>query len=167
MRPHERALQDLGKKEAPGNVWGDGPFGKKLHEAGQKDGEPYCAYACEVWYKDSLPQKFDELDKLFSASAVQTFKNFVKASYVIGELPAVDWLVIWQMYKNGEPQWQGHAGIVCSINPNDKYLFESVEANTTDGTKENRDGGVVARKPHRVVKDKQDGLRVLGFVKIV
>jgi len=186
MRPSDIAAKYVGQKELPGNVWADQGLGKSLHGAGQKDGEPYCAYFTEVVFKEYFDfmfppvelvkakgtviehsKKWKEMDTLFSASAVQTFKNFEKAAYVTGILPAIDWLVIWRSYKDGLPLQTGHAGVVCSINENDKYLFSSVEANTTDGTKENREGGVVAIKPHRASPDVQNGLRVLGFVKII
>lgn len=169
MKPSEFAAKFIGQKELQNNTWTDDTeLGRLLHAAGQKSGEAYCAYFAEAVFKKTCqPKQVKELDDLFNASAVQTFKNFEKAGYITGELPAVDWLVIWQLQKDGMPSWKGHAGIVSSVNANDKYLFESIEANTTDGTKENRDGGVVARKPHRVNKDVQNGLKVLGFVKIV
>jgi hypothetical protein len=165
MRPSEIAAAYIGQKELQGNIFKDDtPLGKKLHAAGQHDGDPWCALFCEVVFKEALPDKFKELDKLFSASAVQTYKNFVAASYVTGELPAVDWMVIWQKYVNGEPQWQGHAGIVSKLNPNDKYAFESIEGNTNGAG--SREGDQVAVKVRQVIKDVKNGLRVLGFVKI-
>lgn len=157
------ALTYVGQKELPGNVFSnESDFGKKLHAVGQKDGDPWCALFTELVFKEAYPEKFKEFDKLFSASAVQTFKNFTKASYPVNTLPREGNLVIWQMMKDGQPQWQGHAGIVTDLKSS--WEFISVEGNTNEAG--GREGVAVAVKQRKVIKDVWNGLKVLGFVQI-
>lgn len=157
------ARKYIGQKELTGNIFKDDTeLGAKLHAAGQKDGDPWCALFCEVVFKEAFPERFKELDVLFSSSAVKTFKNFRDAAYSIGELPSVGWLVVWRKYVKGQPEWQGHIGIVSKVNADG--TFESIEGNTN--TEGSREGIEVAERPHRLNKDVNDGLRVIGFVKV-
>lgn len=163
----EVALQYVGQKELPNNVFSDSSdFGKKLHGVGQKDGDPWCALFCELVFKEAYPERFKEFDKLFSASAVQTYKNFIKAGgYMENNMPQVGNLVIWQMQKEGQAQWQGHAGIVISVEqPPNHWIFKSVEGNTNSVG--GREGVTVAIKERKVLAKVWNGLKVLGFVQI-
>lgn len=156
------ARKFLGQQENPGNKgFKDPAFDKLMRDVGQRDGEAWCAYFAEMVAKQALPSKFSDLDKYFSGSAVQTFKNFKEANYPIHVKPEVGDLVIFQNYKNGKPQWSGHAGIV-SVVVGDK-VFKSIEGNTNnDGS---REGYEVAEKL-RKIEIKKNGLNVLGFVKL-
>jgi len=159
------ALKYVGQKELAGNVFSDASdFGKKLHGAGQKDGDPWCALFCEVVFKEAFPARFTEFDKLFSASAVQTFKNFQKGGgYVFNNLPRPGNIVIWQKYVDGKPQWQGHAGIVYKLNSS--WEFQSIEGNSNSAG--GREGVEVAIQPNRkVIKDVKNGLKILGFIQV-
>lgn len=160
----ETALKYVGQKEMTGNVFSnDSDFGKKLHAVGQKDGDPWCALFCELVFKEAYPERFAELDKLFSASAVQTYKNFTRGGgYMENNLPKEANLVIWQMYKDGKPQWQGHAGIVYQLKST--WEFTSIEGNTNEAG--SREGVTVAIKDRKVLKDVWNGLKVLGFIQI-
>lgn len=160
----ETALKYVGQKEMAGNVFSNGSdFGKKLHAVGQKDGDPWCALFCELVFKEAYPERFTELDKLFSASAVQTYKNFTRGGgYMENNLPKEGNLVIWQMYKDGKPQWQGHAGIVYQLKST--WEFTSIEGNTNEAG--SREGVTVAIKDRKVLKDVWNGLKVLGFIQI-
>lgn len=166
----EVAMKYVGQKELAGNVFSDSTdFGKKLHAVGQKDGDPWCALFCELVFKEAYPEQFKQLDKLFSASAVQTYKNFTNkekgSGYSENFKPEVGNLVIWQMMKEGVPQWQGHAGIVISVeaHPND-WIFKSVEGNTNDAG--GREGVTVAIKDRKHLAKVWNGLKVLGFIRI-
>jgi len=160
----EVALKYVGQTEMTGNVFSDeSDFGKKLHAAGQKDGDPWCALFTEMVFKEAYPEKFKEFDKIFSASAVQTYKNFLKfGGYSENHLPSVGNLVIWQMMKDGNPQWQGHAGIVHGLKSS--WEFTSIEGNTN--AEGGREGITVAIKERKVLKDVWNGLKVLGFIHI-
>lgn len=164
MRPHEVAIKYLGQTEKAGNMgFNDGAFEEKMRAVGFQDSHAWCAYFSELVFKEAIPDNQD-LDRLFSASAVQTFENFAKAGYPVSMQPAIDTLVVWQSHKEGLPLRTGHVGVVCSVNEKDIGVFESVEGNTND--KGGREGYIVARRPHRVNPGVQTGLRILGFITI-
>lgn len=157
------AQQYLEERELPSNKFTDDTeLGKKLHEAGQQDGQAWCAALVEVCLKDAFPDRKDDWNKLCSLSAVQTFRNFRDAAYVIGLLPEPGWLVVWQSYKEGKAQWLGHIGIVESSNGDS---WTSIEGNTSASG--SREGVKVGRVAHKLTKDPvNNGLRLLGFVQI-
>lgn len=161
MKLHEVAARYIGQRELAGNVFKeDTELGKKLHAAGQKDGDPWCALFGEVCAKESMPDRFEEWDRLFSASAVQTFKNFEKAGFTISKEAVLGSVVVWQKYLNGAADWRGHLGIVSKVN-NDN-TFRSIEGNTNSAG--SREGVEVAERPHRLAYDVQTGLRLMGFI---
>ena len=167
MTPVEIALKYVGEKELPNNFFDPASdFGKKMKAVGHKDGDAWCALFCELVFKEAYPKKFAELDKLFSASAVQTYKNFTHKEkglgYMENNLPKEGNLVIWQLQREGKPQWQGHAGIVYQVKSS--WEFTSIEGNTNEAG--GREGVAVAIKERKVLKDVWNGLKVLGFIQI-
>jgi len=163
MRLSEVAKKYLGEKELAGNVFNDSTeLGKKLREAGHKDGDPWCALFVEVCLKESDPNNFALYDKLCSASAVQTFKNFAGAKFKVLLVPEPDSIVIFQQYKDGVAQWQGHAGIVSEVKSS--WEFTSIEGNTSE--KGSREGVIVGSVNRKVLKDVKNGLKVMGFIKV-
>lgn len=164
MTLSEAAKRYLGEKELPNNVFNDSTeMGKKLRSAGQKDGDPWCALFVEVCLKDSDPNNFNLYDKLCSASAVQTFKNFSGAKFKILLVPEPDTVVIFQQYKDGVAQWQGHAGIVSEVLDGGR-AYRSIEGNTNASG--GREGIEVAEKTRSVNYSTTNGLRLVGFIKI-
>lgn len=163
MKPSEVASQYIGQTEIKGNMGFKDPcFEEKMKAVGFQDGHAWCAYFTELVFKEAYPEKFDELDKLFSASAVQTFKNFQKASYLIGNVPQKDSLVIWQTMKEGRPHWTGHAAIVSKVINQD--TFESIEGNTNLAG--SREGIMVNTRTRKVLPEIKNGLKVIGFIQI-
>jgi hypothetical protein len=163
MTPSEVALKYLGQTEKPKNSgFNDSDFERKMREVGFQSGHAWCSYFCELIFKEAFPDNFKALDKLFSGSTIQTFRNFRDAAYLIGEVPRLDHLVIWQSMKEGKPQPTGHAGIVVSVKST--WEFESVEGNTSGGG--SREGWIVARHPRKVLATVADGLKILGFIQI-
>lgn len=155
------AKKYLGESELKGNVFTeDTELGRKLKEAGHKDGEAWCSYFAEAVFKEAYPFKVKGFDKLFSAGAVKTLKNFRDFGYTVFNAPDPGMLVIWQHYNNGEPSWQGHAGIVIEVL--DNGAFVTVEGNTTAAG--SREGTSVQIKT-RSLKRVSTGLNVIGFVK--
>lgn len=162
MKPSENAITYIGQMEKKGNSgFMDQSFEKEMKEEGWENGWAWCSIFCKVVFKNCFPAKSDELNKLFSASAVKTFENFRAAGYPFSQIPTVDALVIWQNQKDGKPQWTGHAGIVVSVNGD---TFESVEGNTNDVG--GREGYIVARRTRKVIHNIANGLEILGFIKI-
>lgn len=160
----EVALKYVGQKELPSNVFSpDTDFGKKMKAVGHQDGHAWCSLFCELVFKEAFPARFAELDKLFSASAVQTYKNFTRGGgYLENRMPKEGNLVIWQLQKDGKPQWQGHAGIVYELKSS--WEFTSIEGNTSElGS---REGTIVGIQNRKVLKDVWNGLKILGFIQI-
>jgi len=163
MKASEVAAQYIGQTEIKGNMGFKDPcFEEKMRAVGFQDSHPWCAYFAEVVFKEAYPEKFAELDKLFSASAVQTYKNFVDAKYQIEQTPQKDSLVIWQTMKDGKYHWTGHAAIVSKVI--DDETFEAIEGNTNMAG--SREGVLVNTRTRKVIKDIQNGLKVIGFIKI-
>lgn len=163
MSPSEIALKYLGQTEKPANSgFSDQDFEVKMKQVGFVKGHAWCAYFAELVFKEAFPEKFRELDKLFSGSTIQTFRNFRDAAYLIGYAPQPNTLVIWQSMKDGQPQPTGHAGIVVRVKST--WEFDSVEGNTSDA--KSREGYIVAKHERKIYADVQDGLKVLGFIQI-
>ena len=159
----ENAMSYIGQHEISGNKgFLDPKFEAEMKEEGWQMGQAWCSLFAKVVFKNVFPEKAAELDKLFSSSAVQTFKNFENAAYPINNLPREGNLVIWQQMKDGVPQWQGHAGIVVELKST--WEFKSVEGNTNEAG--GREGVTVAVKERKVLKDVWNGLKVLGFVQV-
>lgn len=163
MTPSEVARKYLGQTEKPGNMgFNDATFEKKMEEVGFVKGHAWCAYFSELVFKEAFPERFDELDKLFSGSTIQTFRNFRDAEYLINYVPAVNNLVIWQRYLNGVAQTTGHAGIVSEVIST--WEFKSIEGNTNDAG--GREGYIVAEHERKVLAKVDNGLKVIGFIQI-
>jgi len=160
----EVARQYIGQRELQNNVFDPNTdFGKKMHNAGQRDNDPWCALFVEVCLKESDPDNFALYDKLCSASAVQTFKNFAGAKFKVVLVPEPDTIVIFQQYKDGVAQWQGHAGIVSEAMEGGRQ-YKSIEGNTN--SLGGREGIEVAEKTRSVNYSVTNGLRLVGFIKV-
>jgi len=161
MSVAETALKYVGKTEKPGNMgFTDADFEKRMLAVGFVKSHAWCCYFAELVFKEALPEKFAELDKLFSASCVQTFNNFSTANYKISLIPTVGTLAIWQSVRDGRPLITGHAGIVVTaISPTQ---FSSVEGNTTEGG--SREGFIVGENFHTVRTNVLTGKKLLGFI---
>lgn len=163
MSPSEVARKYLGQTEKPGNMgFNDATFEKKMKEVGFVKGHAWCCYAMELVFKEAFPERFDELDKLFSGSTIQTFRNFRDSAYLINYVPALNNLVIWQRYVNGQPTPTGHAGVVSEVVST--WEFKSIEGNTNDS--KGREGYIVAEHERKVLADVKNGLKILGFIQI-
>ena len=163
----EVARSYQGQQEVRGNKgfkvkW----FQKLMERMGWKKGQPWCAYLVEAVWKEAYG-KFSadmtsELDKLFSASAVQTFKNFNDSNrWHTSEIPVAGALAVWRYYKNGKPTWRGHIGVVEEMLSDNK--IKTIDGNTNDG--KSREGYIVA-PVERVVdfEPKDSGLVMMGFI---
>jgi len=164
MTPSQVASKYIGQTEIPGNLgFNDAVFGAKMIEVGFEKSHAWCCYFTELVFKEAFPEKAADLDKLFSASTIQTFSNFKKAFYPIQYLPKLNTLVIWQRMRNGVAQSTGHAGVVTEVK--NTWEFKSIEGNSN--SEGGREGFEVAENPNRRVKiDVTNGLKVLGFITI-
>lgn len=161
----EVAKKYLGQTEKPKNTgFNDAVFNAKMAAVGFISGHAWCAYFAELVFKEALPQLYKDLDKLFSAGTIQTYRNFKEAGYPTSIRPKVDDLVIWQSYKDGKALTTGHAGIV-SFADLDGWHFRSIEGNTSD--EKSREGYIVAEHERSVLAEVKNGLKVLGFITIL
>ena len=158
----------IGLEEKSGNSgFKEAWFERAMRKVGWKKYQSWCAYVAELIWIESYKKTGDEelikkLTKLFSASAVQTYKNFVKAGYPHGTVPRKGSLVVWQLMKSGKYDWRGHIGVVTSFVDNNNFI--SGEGNTNKG--KSRNGYVFWENKHTVDKEQEvtNGLRLIGFI---
>jgi hypothetical protein len=143
----------------------DKHFQELLEIVGWNPGDAWCALFGELVWKEaySLADStvINELDKLFSASAVQTYLNFKNSGiYTVDMNPGKGALAIWQRYIDGKPQWSGHLGIVTTFDTNDKTMV-TIDGNTN--SKGSADGDIVGFVTRSYVND-SGRLKFRGFV---
>ena len=161
----EVATYYLGQKEFPGNMGFESPvFEKKLKSVAWEEGQAWCAHFAELVWKEAYEQFYPDmipvLEKLFSGSAVKTWVHFSKdKQFICNKAPQRGCVVIWQYYKDGKPDWRGHAGIVTFVYAN---RFISIEGNSNSSG--GREGIEVAIQKRMVEFDTKDGLRLKGFI---
>jgi len=161
MKLIEVAKKDIGKKEKPGNTGFEDPeLERAMKAVGWAPGWAWCASIQEKWIWEAYPEKKAEVNGYFVPSAVATFRNLKNAGYHVSMVPTVGALVFWQRIKEGVAQWQGHAGVVSKVVSD--IEFYSIEGNTSESG--SREGTTVLEKYRTVVKDVQNGLKVIGFV---
>lgn len=154
------ALKYVGQKEKTGNHgFHDPAFFERMKARGWQDGHAWCAYFAELVCVEAMPTSEAVFNKLFSPSAVQTFKNFKAAGFKILELPKPNTVVVWQRYEKGKATVFGHVGIVTQVNGDGSWI--SVEGNTNaSGSSE----GDSVQPKHRSNIKKENGLNLLGFI---
>lgn len=163
----QHAQNYIGIEEIAGNQgWHDENFENKIQElVGWKKGEAWCAYfAALIWrevYRQINMDIDQDLESLFSPSAVQTWKNFHESPrWQTSKYPVKGSVVIWQTRKKGKWHWTGHAGIL-SYSITDVFV-RTIEGNTDkQGT---RTGGMVTDKRRKKNFGAENGLIMLGFI---
>lgn len=163
MTPSEIARQYINKLEKPGNTgFKDPEFEKDMRELGEwQKGYSWCACFAQMCFRKAMPERSEELKKLFDPSTRKTFENFKEAGFNIFKTPVKDSLVIWSDFVRSKPTWKGHAGIVSELI--DQNTFKSIEGNTSGGGSRNGDR---VYEHTRSTAPKADGLNVLGFIVI-
>lgn len=157
------ARKDIGKKEKPGNSgFYDQQLEKDMIAVGWSNGWAWCACILEKWIWAAYPERKEKVKGLFVPSAVNTFRNLVKAGYDHSMVPSIGTLVFWQKMEDGKPHWTGHCGVVSEVlSPT---IFKSIEGNTSNTGSRNGDG--VYELTREIKVRVNDGLKVIGFVKI-
>ena len=132
-------------------------FTQLLKTVGWHKYDAWCALAGEAIWKLGYSQydstMIKTLDNLFSASAVQTWRNFLASDFVCSQTPEVGALIIWQNYANGIAKRDGHLGIVLD--------FSETLVKTEEGNSANQMRKRLYKFPF--IK-KENGLNLLGFV---
>jgi hypothetical protein len=138
-------------------------FQALMEQVGWDPGDPWCVFFVKCMWYNMAPAflKAKILNKI-SGSSIQTWQAVQgDSSFVLPDVPKSGDIAIWRYYEDGIAQNNGHAGIV-------KYLgfgnFTTVEGNTnTDGSSE---GYVVAEKTRTFNYNNDNGLRLVGFIRI-
>lgn len=154
----------IGQKEKPSNTgFYDSEFEKKMREiSAWQAGWSWCAGAIEVWATEAFPARRNEFKDIFVPSAVNTFRNLVRAGFKSSMVPTVGSIVTWQRMEDGQPQWRGHIGVVSQVVSETE--FYSIEGNASNSGSANGDG--VYEVHRRIKPDVKEGLKVIGFVTI-
>jgi hypothetical protein len=155
----------VGQTEIAGNAgFTNEEFQNLMEQVGWEPGDPWCVFFAKcVWYNmapDFLKNKI--LNKI-SGSSIQTWQAVQgDPSFTLPEVPEAGDMAIWRYYSGGQAQEDGHAGIV-------RYLgfgnFTTVEGNTTVAG-ESTEGYIVAEKTRNFDYNIDDGLRLIGFIRI-
>lgn len=161
----EIAKSFMGMQEIPGNMgFKDERFEELMEDTGWQSGQSWCAYFCElVWkiaYEEIDRDVIPEIDKLFSAGAVKTYNNFKGSRFIIDKNPKAGAVAIWQTWKDNQPYWTGHAGIVVGCYSGNEII--TIEGNTN--SKGGREGIEVAEKRRKLSFDATNGLVLKGFI---
>lgn len=156
----DTAKKYLGQKEIPGNMGFINPdFEKKMVDVGFVDTYAWCSLFMELCVKEGNPEFYAAHEKLFSASATTTYKNFDIAGKT-STTPQIGMGVIWR-HGNG---WQGHAGIVVAVDLI-KGTMDTVEGNSNSDPN-NREGVEVSAKTRKIKTPfSAKGLNLVGFLK--
>lgn len=156
----------IGQTEVLGNKgFTDPGLLSKMKIAGWQPGYAWCALLAEIIWKESIGDAdplFPVLDHLFSASSLSTYYNFAhSAQFTVSQIPIPAALIIWK-HGTDPKKWEGHTGIVTTI---DGTGFNSVEGNTSGTDPNIREGYIVAEKHHVLgLKPKPTTLNIVGFV---
>lgn len=155
------ALDFVSQREIPGNQgFYDEKFESLMEQTGWKQGEAWCSYFVELVLRTA---GLEDHAAILSASAVQTWKNCQNSTlFSTSEKPELGNIILWQKYTGGRKTWQGHAGIVVGM---DKGLLITIEGNTN--SEGDREGDMVALKIRNHALKPDNGLRVLGFVRVI
>lgn len=155
------AKKYIGQHEKPNNSgFKDADFEKRMKDTGWSTGLSWCAFFCELVWKEAYnnPVVFKELDKLFSGSATTTYKNFeLSGTWKVGQEPRPGALAVWRYGSD----WKGHIGVV--IDKVGTTSFSSIEGNTN--SEGGREGIEVAEKLRKLnAPFSPKGLNLVGFV---
>jgi hypothetical protein len=171
------AISLVGIKEKPNNSGFVVPsFEQSMREVGWHKYDSWCVYFTKLcWYRSISNDTVRNLAmKLISGNSQSTLANFQKyvsttldkpARFVVSDSAIKGSIVIWQHYKNGVPDWSGHAGVVDSVYPQSCYWdWHGIEGNTNNNGSSNGDG--VYAKNRRYNWTQQNGLRTKKFIAI-
>lgn len=154
----------IGETELPNNSgFKDPAFQKKMQIVGWLKGQSWCVYTAELIWKEGFTtahKYYDTINHLFTGGAVATWYNYKAApEFKTGNMPKLGALAL---YQHGST-WQGHAGVVVSVDQKNKKMHTNVEGNTND--KGGREGYIVAEKARNAgAAFSLTGLNLLGFV---
>lgn len=153
----------VGQTEIAGNAgFTNQQFQQLMEEVGWKPGDAWCVYFAKLsWYNMAPAFLRPKILEKVSGSSHQTWENLKKdPSFEISTVPKPGDMAIWKLYRNGEPQSSGHAGIVTRLGYGN---FTTIEGNTNP--QGGNEGYIVAEKTRPIDYQNKNGLRLLGFIR--
>lgn len=163
-----RAEAEIGQREIPPNQgFEDKAFETRMKAVGFQVGNPWCALYTELIWEESYQNwdalLFTRLEKLFSASAVKTFRNFQKTKdFVVNKKFKPGCLVVWQTYREGKKHWTGHIAIGKAYIQKTNQII-TIDGNTNEAG--SREGIIIAEKSRTLsFEPRERGLVCLGFI---
>lgn len=165
----EFAQSQIGQTEIPGNLgFNDKRFSNIMRQNDFDPLDAWCAIFTKACYSTpTYPGKskyYPHIMRLFTKGVMQTYNN-VKSDnsglFEITKEPEQSAVIILQNYKNGSPNWTGHAGIVEKYENGEIF---TIEGNTN--SKGGREGFEVARMKRELDFTKKTGLVLVGFIRV-
>lgn len=162
------AFDSLEQKEIKGNQgFQDSVFDAEMRRYSDfQDGYPWCiCHSQYCWNKAFEKFKVDpsivkSFNKLCTAGVTRSWRHFTGSKeWITSTVPKEGAIAFFQMYKDGKPQTEGHAGITDAFN----YKFLNLFEGNTD-SEGGREGIEVAEKKRRKDFHVENGLRLLGFL---
>lgn len=159
-----------GEKEIKGNQgFENKDFEEQMIAVGWEKGYAWCSLFTELVWRLAYGQLdstiADEVEELFSASAVKTYSNFANSDWTVSKQPKRGAIAIWQTYRKGKKHWSGHAAIVQSWQDSKEgKLLWTIDGNSNSitGAREGIEVATVVR-PLSFEK-KNNGKVLLGFI---
>jgi hypothetical protein len=153
----------VGQTEIAGNAgFTNERFQQLMEEVGWEPGDAWCVYFVKLaWFNMAPAYLRPKILQKVSGSSWQTWENLRNdSSFTVSAIPRSGDMAIWRMYKDGQPTWNGHAGIVKHLGYGN---FTTIEGNTNStGSSE---GYTVAEKTRNIDYTTKNGLRLVGFVR--
>ena len=155
----------IGQTEEQPNLGFTNPeFENLMQGVGWNSGDQWCAYFVKmVWYNMGPDFLKSKIQQLFSGNVFETWDNLSNdPSFKVVSVPKAGDLAIFGDYTGGVATGGGHAGLVDRLGMGQ---FLSIEGNTnTDGS---NNGYEVAENARGFSYGETDGLRLMGFLRIV
>jgi len=154
----------VGQTEVAGNMgFTNEEFEKLMQQVGWQPGDAWCVYFVKLsWYNMAPEFLKDKILKKVSGSSLQTWDNLKNdPSFIVSSIPKPGDMAIWRLYDNGQPTWNGHAGVVKHLGFGN---FTTIEGNSNPSGPSN-EGYIVSEKTRPLDFVAKDGLRLLGFVR--
>jgi hypothetical protein len=153
----------VGMTEIAGNMgFTNEQFERLMKEVGWREGDAWCVFFVKlVWYNMAPEWLKAKIKRRVTGSTWTTWENLKDdPNFQISAVPKAGDMVIWRLYRDGEPTWDGHAGVVKSVGYGN---FTTIEGNTNSlgGT----EGFEVAEKTRTIDYTVKNGLRLIGFIR--
>ena len=162
-----KASEFVGLVETRSNARWSGKTDKIVEwmgSVGWQPGWPYCIAACEAVYKWAY--SYLGIREVYDASLASVLSPHVMSSYRVALArkllklrPIPGAIALWSVNSARDT---GHAGVVEAV---DGLVLKTIEANTSSGKGDQREGDGFFRKLRSfALNEKRNGLTLLGFI---